>query len=819
MMDTGPAFERIIPTVRTSPGGTTAQMADWLGTAVVALVTASLLLAGCTPRDDRFALHLAKGRDFFEREDFGKAGVELRNALQVSPRNVEGHYWIGRHAEATRQWQQAFGAYLKGLEQDPEHIDSKVRLARLYLMVGDLARAERRIIEIRTAHPDDPNGGALHASLLAARGDVAKAVAEATRILERAPGHAEATAMVALHLIRQNDASKALALVERELAVNPRSIELRQLYGTLLASRNENRRLEENLKVIVDIAPRRFESREALSAFYLRTSRADRAEQVLRDAIDADRDDDRRYVALIDFKAARSGFGPAVEELKQFIADRPRSHALRVRLGQLHEAAGLTAEANRYFREVIAADKSGAVGAHARVQLAWNLADAGEANEAGKLIEALLKANPRDARGLVSRAHFAIARQDYASAIADLQAVSRFQPGLPNVVALLAVAYRASGQESAGLAAIRDAVARHPHVGDMRLLLADYLFQRGDRGAALRELDALIARDPGNARVYEAKAVLQRANNDLAGASQTFASLKRALPDSALGPYRLAQLHIGQKLLDHALIELDVAMARSVRARQAAPELIAMYAQIGALERAAAAAQRLARTERGNPYPWIALSHIQMAQRRFVEAHQSVGKARELDRGSPAVHIAASRLLALKGDSERALQMLEEARAAMPHEPALALALAEAYQQSGAAGRAVEYYEMLLLRMPENEHVANNLAYLLANRGTEKSDIDRAFKLAKRFVASGNPSFLDTLGWVHVKRGEFQLAIPVLRRAVDRAPETPTPMYHLAVALINAGHVDEGRAFLRKAIQSSEAFGARDDAKRLLAHG
>ena len=52
MMDTGPAFERIIPTVRTSPGGTTAQMADWLGTAVVALVTASLLLAGCTPRDD-----------------------------------------------------------------------------------------------------------------------------------------------------------------------------------------------------------------------------------------------------------------------------------------------------------------------------------------------------------------------------------------------------------------------------------------------------------------------------------------------------------------------------------------------------------------------------------------------------------------------------------------------------------------------------------------------------------------------------------------------------------------------------------------------
>ncbi len=204
-------------------------------------IVASLMLAGCTGRDDRLSLHLSKGLDFFEREDFDKAGVEFRNALQVNPRKAQIHYWIGRHAEATRQWQQAFGAYLKGLEHEPDHVDSKVRLARLYLMVGDLARAEKRIVEIRGARPDDPNGAALQASLLAARGDLAKAVGEAVRILEQTPGHAEATAIVTEHLIRSNEVQKARGVLEREIASNPRSIELRQLYGNLLASLEENR--------------------------------------------------------------------------------------------------------------------------------------------------------------------------------------------------------------------------------------------------------------------------------------------------------------------------------------------------------------------------------------------------------------------------------------------------------------------------------------------------------------------------------------------------------------------------------------------------
>ena len=796
-------------------GGNGSGIARRVGIAIVA----SLMLAGCTGRDDRFSLHLSKGLDFFEREDFDKAGVEFRNALQVNPRKAQIHYWIGRHAEATRQWQQAFGAYLKGLEHEPDHVDSKVRLARLYLMVGDLARAEKRIVEIRVARPDDPNGAALQASLLAARGDLAKAVGEAVRILEQAPGHAEATAIVTEQLIRSNEVQKARGVLEREIASNPRSIELRQLYGNLLASLEENRRLEENLKLIVELAPKRFEGRAALSAFYLRTSRADQAEQVLRDAIDADKDDDRRFLALVDFKAARSGFGPAVAELKKGIADRPRSHALKAKLGQLHEAAGLMNEANTVFREVMQGDKSGAIGAQARVHLAWNLFDSGEVVEATTLIDELLKANPRDTRGLVSRAHFAMARRDYSTAIADLLAVSRFQPGSPSVVALLAVAYRAGGQENAGLAAIRDAVEQYPHVGELRLLLADYLFQRGDRAAALRELDVLIAREPRNARAYEAKAVLQRGTQDWAGVGRTYAALKSAFPESPLGPFRLAQLHIKQKLIDSALPELDLAMARSIRSKALSLELISLYAQLGRLERAAASANNLARADPRNPFPWIALSHIQMAQKRYSDAEASLDRAGERDRSSPAVHIAASRLHALKGDLARSLAVLVEARSGMPHDPALALALAEAYQQSGADGRAVEYYEMLLVRMPENENVANNLAYLLASKSADKSELDRALKLAKRFVASGNPSYLDTLGWVHVKRGEFQLAIPVLRRAVDRAPGVPTPMYHLAVALISAGQLDEGRALLRKAIDSNEAFGAREEAKRLLAHG
>jgi len=89
--------------------------------------------------------------------------------------------------------------------------------------------------------------------------------------------------------------------------------------------------------------------------------------------------------------------------------------------------------------------------------------------------------------------------------------------------------------------------------------------------------------------------------------------------------------------------------------------------------------------------------------------------------------------------------------------------------------------------------------------------------LAKRFENSNNPPFLDTLGWLYFKRGDYDQAVPLLRRAHDQMPTAPNFQYHLGAALLKSGQAGEGKTLLRRALESKEVSPATaSDAKKLL---
>jgi len=784
-----------------------------------AMLVLVALFAGCTPRDDRYRQHLSRGKTLFEREDFEKAGVEFRNALQVAPGKAEAHYWVGRYSEATRQWQQAFGAYLKSLKQDPEYLASQRRLARLYLMVRDLPRAEMRLAEILGPHPDDPEGRALAAMLLAARGQFARAEQEAAQVLERAPGNPEATALVVEQLLRQQELGRARALLEREITANPRSIELRMLYGTVLARLNETRRLEENHRNLVELAPRRFDLRMAQAAFHARSGRPDRAEEVLRDAIEANADDEARPVALVDFLLSQRGQEVAAAELNGMIQRRPRAHGLKLKLAQLDESAGRAAAAEGLLRKVMLLDKGGAASAQARVQLAALMQRAGRSEEALQVLDELLRESPRDARGLQMRARLALGKGDHAMAIADLRTLLRDQPGSAGVIALLASAHRQAGEAATAKEVIGNAIERFPHNGDLRLIAAEFLLAVDDEPAAVRTLDALIAREPRNVRAYELKGAIQSRAREHGAAAATFTALKVMAPESPSGPYRLAHALLAQQRPDAAVRELELALWRSADVGEYLTELIALYTRHGWLDQGIARARAVVQREPENARPLVVLGHLYLAQTRLAEAERAFVQAREVGGMQVGPVLGLSRVHVQRGNAAQALAVLEDARASLGGETLLLIAIAELYQRTGAEERAIVEYEALLARVPGNDLVANNLAWLLAEHRGTVADLDRALEIARRFEGAVNPSFLDTLGWIRVKRGENDLAIPILQRARERAPNAIAPMYHLGVALLKAGRADEGRQLLRRVLQSAEPFDRRDEARRLLAQG
>jgi len=59
----------------------------------------TLLVAGCGGAQSRFTSHMAKGQEFLAEENYEKARVEFRNALQILPNDAQGRFLYGKTME------------------------------------------------------------------------------------------------------------------------------------------------------------------------------------------------------------------------------------------------------------------------------------------------------------------------------------------------------------------------------------------------------------------------------------------------------------------------------------------------------------------------------------------------------------------------------------------------------------------------------------------------------------------------------------------------------------------------------------------------
>jgi len=80
----------------------------------------------------------------------------------------------------------------------------------------------------------------------------------------------------------------------------------------------------------------------------------------------------------------------------------------------------------------------------------------------------------------------------------------------------------------------------------------------------------------------------------------------------------------------------------------------------------------------------------------------------------------------------------------------------------------------------------NHLGYLLADRGRA---LDEAIRLVERALVTepGNPSYLDSLGWAHFRRGDFNEAEKYLSPAAEQLPDNSVVQDHLGDVLAGQG--------------------------------
>jgi tetratricopeptide (TPR) repeat protein len=788
------------------------------GASVLAISLAILVgLTACGGAQSRFDSHMKRGNSYSAAGDFTKASVEFRNALQIEPKNDVARLAAGHAAEKLKRPRDAYGLYQSVVDASPDNVDARIDLARFLVYSGSAQQALKVIEPGLAKHPDNATLLTFRAAARVELKDRDGATADAERALQLAPDSVDAIQVRAGLYKQVGELAAARTLVQNAVAKTPTSVSLREMLVDLALTAKDPDQAERVLGELIKLAPDQPQYRFRLAMLYSQTNRLDDAQRVLEDATEAFPKRDEVKLALVDFLNVQRSPALAQKTLRGFIAQSPDDYRLRLGLGSLLLNSGAMQEAIDTYKEVVHLDGTGPSALEARDRLADIAVRQGHEAEATELTDEVLKKNVSDNDSLARRAMIELSHSDPAGAIGDLRALLRDRPQSVPAQRLIARAYVMNGQPGLAEQALHAAMDAAPRDTGVRDQLAQLLMstRRPDQAVALLEDSVRIAPKDSAVRVALIQAYLGK--KDFAQAHKGAADLKTMTPDSATGFYLEGMADVGENKLDEGQKEFEKALALQPRAFDTLSALVRLHvARKQPVEALVLLNSAVERDPKSAPILNL-LGELYFAQHDDTHAFDAWTRALAIAPQWWVLHrnIGFAKLSA--SDVPGSITEYEAALKAAPAEMQLVSELGAIYETHGRVEDAISLYDGAYRRYPHVPAVANNLAMLLVNHRTDRASLDRARDLTADFASSTDGTLLDTNGWVRFKRGEYSEALPVLGRAVDRAPNSKEIRYHLGMAELHAGETDRARADLETAVSGASKFYGADEARTTLA--
>jgi len=349
---------------------------------------------------------------------------------------------------------------------------------------------------------------------------------------------------------------------------------------------------------------------------------------------------------------------------------------------------------------------------------------------------------------------------DYSRAVEISRQLVALEPGSTEPLTTLALEYLAADQPEKALAAFRDLLKLDPknETTLAQVLLLEIKLTRYHD--AIGTLTVLLERSDGKEKLRLTLGELYRQTKQYDLAASTFREVLRS--DPRVLPVWLA------------LFDTEVQSGNRLAFREDLNRF-SNNGQVTLEEKIELAQFFVARSSRESAFAEPASVMIGEIKRRYS------GKTSM----TFTLQVMEGELLFYTGKVKQALRLLEKtvhAKNAQQQKALYAEAcsiLALCYDKLGYSNKSIHLYETVLHLEPGNIFMMNNLAYILAGQGKE---LQRAKKLAMKAVAAEpvNGGYLDTLGWVLFRMGEYEKAREILEKAIALDPREPEIPEHLS---------------------------------------
>jgi tetratricopeptide (TPR) repeat protein len=565
-----------------------------------------------------------------------------------------------------------------------------------------------------------------------------------------------------------------------------------------------NRAIEE-YKLALDADPTSLQLNNGLADLYFRTDHTREAEstvhELLKSApedIDAHRLLGRIYLrALSDGQNAPSSASPAgnvldqaIAEFEKIVALRPNSVEDRMVLGQLYTVKHDQKRAEAQFKaaQALEPDSEEVV-----LNLARLYAESGDITQEVKVITAVpVTGRTAKIEDVLGEAYNQLKQPK--EAIAAFQRAAGLEPGNVSTIEALAQALLNDNQLDEALKQYRELVEADPENAGALVRIGEIQRRQGKYEDALATIREARQKDPNNLEAGYNEGLLLDVLGRFDESAQVFEKMVD-LTSHANGAYtaeeknnrgifleRLGGVYHEQNKTPEAIAayqkmidmggetavrgyesQVDtyrdakhfgkaVEVARSaVAANPKNLDLKLMLAgELGDLDKTdegLAMAKGLLANTAGDRAVWLAMGQMCVRARRWKEAEEDFNKAEALTtKQDDRIY-----LLFLRG---------ELAERQKHYEP------------------AEQFFRQVLDLDPSNALTLNYFGYMLADRGTR---LPEALQLIRKAVEQEpmNGAYLDSLGWVYFKMGQYELAEQNLLQAVERDRTDPTVHDHL----------------------------------------
>lgn len=341
-----------------------------------------------------------------------------------------------------------------------------------------------------------------------------------------------------------------------------------------------------------------------------------------------------------------------------------------------------------------------------------------------------------------------------------------------------------------------DALAKYPKSEFFLIWKGDLLGKMGKREEAIKHYDHVLAMDKSAGIRYKIAEMYLRFGIEPERTLKIAREAVQRAPNEPRVHVLLGRVHLSQNRLDEALAELR--QAQKLAKGAVVPAWSQLVANILITKKQISQAEEeLKKVVKAYPRsvePLLTMAQFYVQQKRYEQAIEQCQKALQLNTNLAEVHFLLGSVYLLKDDTDN----------------------------------AIKAYEAGLKIRPDAAVAANDLAYLYAQRKERLDDALRLAEKANRAAKESHPAVLDTVGFVHYQREDYDKALKYLTLARDKMrqskmPPNPTILYHLAMAYEKKGSRKEAIETLEEALkvgsqikQQGGEFKEAKDAEKLL---